>query len=788
MDDATVDAHPLTPTQEGLLYHTLLDDSTGVYVQQIVLRITGLGDPSAMRESWARVLARHPALRTGFYWEGLERPLQAVEPDPAPRWSEHDWSALPEAEREAALDAHLRRDRHAGFALDRPPLVRTALIRFAPATYWMIVSHHHLIMDGWSVSTVLSEVVQTYSAIVRGSSPALPPAPSPWELVRHTAGDEPAARAFWAAELGDLGRPTPIPGLRHASSDSSPDVAETGLAVAELSEADSARLTEAARRHRVSAATLALAGWGLTLAGRSAETEVVFDTTMTMRPSNVASAERTVGVFVTTVPIRMSADGGRGLGDWLRDLQLRAASASRHGHLPLVDIHALSGVPRGEPLARTLLLVQNFAEEWDGHAASAGLTISQRPAVPRTNYPLTVLVTPGTRWSLRVAYDAGRCPPTLAHSLAGGLGAVLRSLARSTPEAAVSGPAGAAPTTPEIVLAGTFTVLPVAEVLQHWCHRLGLAVRTATVPYGRVVPDMLDPAGRLGPDGAGRAGVLLVRIEDFAGPERDPADPEARSRMAENATMFLEALRGAHAQGLAPLLVVVTAPSPGWSHGAGPEVEAVLRRLREACDRLSGVRLVSDDGVAAAYRVETVHDPHGDVVGHVPYSDEYCAALGVFVLRRVLARWARPIAGYVVDADDTLWQGQCGEGPVAADPGSPWHSLQELLRAAARSGRRVGVVGRADERDVLAQLADGGPLGPDDLSGRRMGWGSVSDNLVGLVSGWGVAVKDCVFVTADPVAYTEVRVRCPDATVLLMPAEPEAAAGFVRGLWLLDLP
>ncbi len=130
--NAVEDIYPLSASQQGMLFHLLFAEEKGqVYFDQYVSTLAGPLDVAAFRQAWSRALERHPALRTQFIWERREQPLQVVRRDADLPWLEHDWSHLPEAEREERLAAFLREDHDLGFDLGKPPLMRIAVIRWA---------------------------------------------------------------------------------------------------------------------------------------------------------------------------------------------------------------------------------------------------------------------------------------------------------------------------------------------------------------------------------------------------------------------------------------------------------------------------------------------------------------------------------------------------------------------------------------------------------------------------------------------------------------------------------
>ncbi len=182
------DIYELCPLQRGMLLHAAYDGDTDVYTGQHVFAVDGPLDTDALERAWRRVFAAHPALRTSFHWEGLEKPLQVVHSDVLPAARRGDWSHIVEPERRARLGELLADDRAGGFDLATPPLQRLHLVRTGDDRHLLAWSHHHLLLDGWSVPVFMNEVMAHYAAITVGG-PTPPPAPSYRDYIAWTVNE-----------------------------------------------------------------------------------------------------------------------------------------------------------------------------------------------------------------------------------------------------------------------------------------------------------------------------------------------------------------------------------------------------------------------------------------------------------------------------------------------------------------------------------------------------------------------------------------------------------------------
>jgi amino acid adenylation domain-containing protein len=421
--------YALTPLQQGILFHTLYAPGSGEYFEQFSGPLEGRLDADAFERAWQRVLDRHPVLRTAFVWEGLERPRQVVHKRLRLPFERLDWSGLPAEERQERLRALLAEDRDEGFLLTRAPLMRLKLIRLEECLYQFVWSHHHMLLDGWSVNLVMSEVFAFYEAFTQGADLQRSSGrPFRDYITWIQRRDRESARAFWTRELAGFTAPTPLPEDRGARPDAvaGDDYGrrETHLRV-EISD----RLREQARRQGLTLNTLAQGAWALLLSRTCGETDVLFGVTSAGRPPELDGAEAMVGLFVNTLPLRTAVLPGGELLAWLRELQERNAEIRQHEHTALADVREWSEVPRALPLFDTILAFENFPVDRSLHSSGTGLRIPGMTSIwERTNYPLTVQVMPGAELAVRILFDRRRFASATVVRMLGHLNNILAAL------------------------------------------------------------------------------------------------------------------------------------------------------------------------------------------------------------------------------------------------------------------------------------------------------------------------------------------------------------------------
>ncbi|MBV9772839.1 MAG: AMP-binding protein, partial [Gemmatimonadetes bacterium] len=422
------DVYPLSPTQEGMLFHTLSDPRSGMYVGQFGFRVAADLDADAFARAWQGVVDRHPALRTGFAWERVATPLQVVVRAAALPFRSEDWRGDAPETRAAKLEAFLRADREEGFDLRRAPLMRLALFRLGDAEYQVVWTHHHMILDGWSLGRVYRDVLALYPAYVEGREARLP-RPRPYRdyiaWLRERA-PEPAEH-FWREALAGFSTPTPL-GIGRPSEAASAGASEAGRRALLLPREATAAVQALARRGRITTGTVVQGAWALLLSRYSGEEDVVFGTAVSGRPAGLEGVEEMVGLFVATLPLRARVLSDATVLEWLECLHRWQAEMREHEHAPLVRIQGWSEVPRGLRLFDSVVALQNHPVA--SSTSPEGLRVEEVWGLQTNDAPLALTVSPvGEETRLECTYHSGRFRADEVERALEHLGAVLEALA-----------------------------------------------------------------------------------------------------------------------------------------------------------------------------------------------------------------------------------------------------------------------------------------------------------------------------------------------------------------------
>ena len=418
------DIYPLAPMQQGMLFHTLFEQEAGNYINQLRVEVSGL-DVARFRAAWQAVVDQHDVLRSVFLSD-LEQPLQLVLRQVEVPFVEVD--ARGQADQQAWLDAWAAGERERGFELSRGPLLRLAVARLGEQRYQLVYTCHHILMDGWSSSRMLGEVLQRYSGQPVARQGARYRDYIEW-LQRQDGG---ASQRFWVRHLQRLDEPTRLVQAFRSATAGSGYGDQTHVLDAALTQ----RLGEFAREQRVTLNTLVQAAWLLLLQRYTGQSSVTFGATVAGRPADLPGIEEQLGLFINTLPVVGSPRSEQTVADWVREVQEQNVALREHEHTPLNEIQRWAG-QGGEALFDNILVFENYpVSEALQQTAPQGLVFGALVNREQSHYPLTLVVNVGSSLSMRLSHDRRFFSDAAAVQLAAHLDHLLRALV-ANPQAAL---------------------------------------------------------------------------------------------------------------------------------------------------------------------------------------------------------------------------------------------------------------------------------------------------------------------------------------------------------------
>ncbi|MFD6453912.1 condensation domain-containing protein, partial [Nocardia sp. NPDC060220] len=467
------DVLPLSPLQHSLLaLGEMLDESVHAYVIQLMAELTGELDIDRLRHAAATVLNRHANLRSAFVTtpdgtpvqlvaDAVEAPLRIVEAT------------------DTELPALLAADQQAGFDPTIAPLLRFTVYTIGSGRSHLVLTGHHILLDGWSMPLLMKELLVLYAT--HGDATPLPPVrPYRDYLAWLTRQDRTAAERAWSEVLDGVSATMIAPELTWPPATGH----GYGLCEFELDAARTSALTAVAAAAEVTANTVFQTAWGLVVAASTAREDVVFGATVSGRPPQLDGVGDMIGLFVDAVPVRVRIDPTATVGDLIRAVQAEQASLLDHHHLGLGAIQRVAGP--GE-LFDTMLAFESYPVDVEGLQQAGGalddLSIDDLHGADHTHYPITVLVFLGARTQVQIKYRRDLVSDPAARALTDRLRTAIDNLV-------------AAPTTPVVDLAHQLTTDPADPITRsrYWRQTL------ADLPARLVLPTDHVVAGGARPD------------------------------------------------------------------------------------------------------------------------------------------------------------------------------------------------------------------------------------------------------------------------------------------------
>ncbi|MGR9012021.1 MAG: amino acid adenylation domain-containing protein [Gammaproteobacteria bacterium] len=392
------DICPLTPMQDGMLFHALRESEATAYHEQISFTLQGELDMACYRKAWDKLVARHAILRTVFVDNKTQKAVQVVLKQVPSVFRVEDWSNPLNDSAQNTLEHYLKADLADPFNLSEQPPVRVKLIKLAERRWHLVWSFHHILLDGWSVGVLMDEMSQLYQSIRQNSEIQLPASP-PFSHYLHwlKRQDSQAAVLFWQDYLDGYSELASLP--HYAGQQAKQSEFKQALPI-DLP----TQLQQAAKHYKVTVNALIQAAWGILLGRYNDRRDVVFATVVSGRPSDIANIDQMVGLLINAVPVRVGFVESEPVSALLTRLHRHNSNSQAYQFLPMAESQPKQGAPDH------LLVFENYHLQAGASEANsqAELVVTEVQTREETNYDLTVVISPGPRWQLTCMYNQAR--------------------------------------------------------------------------------------------------------------------------------------------------------------------------------------------------------------------------------------------------------------------------------------------------------------------------------------------------------------------------------------------
>jgi non-ribosomal peptide synthase protein (TIGR01720 family) len=395
----------LSSLQEGMLFHSLLEEVAGSYIVQFACVLSGL-DEDLFRRSWMEVLRRHSILRSGFYYDELSIPVQCVYRSVELEVGVKDWRGMSAGEQELLWREYKSGDRTRGFDVGRAPLIRVGLRQIGDGgVYRMLWTSHHLVYDGWSLPVIVEELLGVYAAMAGRLEPEEVKEDRYEDYIRYLEGrDKEEEESYWRGYLSGLAGGTLLPFTTSATGRNT----GKGLYLEEalvVKGEPGRQVEEYARRHWLTVNTIIQGVWSYLLYRYTGNRAVVYGVTVSGRPEDLVGVEKRVGMYINTLPVRMLLEDERSVLGWLESIQAEQVQSRRYQYTSLSDIMRWSGIKTD--LFDSLVVFENYPvskalKQAEGKEMALGAR--EVEVHQQNNYLLSVVVS-NTGGEIHVAFN-----------------------------------------------------------------------------------------------------------------------------------------------------------------------------------------------------------------------------------------------------------------------------------------------------------------------------------------------------------------------------------------------
>jgi amino acid adenylation domain-containing protein/FkbH-like protein len=788
-------ALPLSFAQQQLWLIQQMDPESHLYNVPRAIQLKGQLNIEALRSTLNEIVRRHEVLRTRFVAVNGE-PVQVIESTleiPLPM-------SEVASEEEAVRLAHQQYRK--AFDLEKGPLLRARLIRIREENHVLAVIMHHIVSDGQTGGVFFAELGEIYQALVSGRDCPLPDLTvqyadyAAWQRGWLQGETLDKMLEFWRTELSGAPAMLDLPTDHARPGKPSYRGAMRSIKVGRAT-VDALKIV--AQRNGATLFSALLAGLRVVLSQWSGQKDFTIGTVAGNRSHS--EIEGMIGCFINFVPLRDVVAEDEAFEGVLSRTKQKVMDAFSYGDCPFEKIvEAVKPERRANvnPVYNVGLLMQNFPEfVFRSEALEAKFVdielgvafLDLRFVAAETAHGLKIdceyssdLFEMATIDLLLKGYVdvLSRCaatPSITVRELPIPDELMQQAEVRNKREQAIT-----------VAVTATFTAEPIEESVRFWMGELGMACDIAFAPYHQVFQQLLDPASLLGTNDDGY-NVVLVRMEDWH--RFDPHRDDRVQKIERNVEELIIAIRMAAKRSASTYIVIFCPASSELLAKAGwPEFMARMEeRVAEELSDMSGVHVIPSAQLNELYPVSDYEDDYSDQLGHIPYTKEMFSALGTMIVRRIAGIRGPKYKVIVLDCDNTLWKGVCGEdGPQGVAVDEPRRMLQEFMLRQRDQGMLLCLCSKNAEEDVWQVLEQnpGMLIQREHLAAWRINWDAKSKNLQALAKELQLGIDSFVFIDDNPVECAEVEAECPEVLVLPLPEEIEKTSLLLKHVWAFD--
>lgn len=340
----------------------------------------------------------------------------------------------------------------------------------------------------------------------------------------------------------------------------------------------------------------------------------------------------------------------------------------------------------------------------------------------------------------------------------------------------------------KISIASTFTCKPIEDALQFWSEIFGIKTFVRFSPYNQVFQELLNKQSSLN-HSENDARIVFVKFDDWTRNLSNVDKTTTHSHIVDNIHSLCDYAAKAASYLKSPLFLTISRNSR--DSFIKPDKQLAYEKLiRDNLSDYSNIYITTSAEINLTYPVDDYYDAQGDQLGHIPYKSEYFTALATTVFRKVLADKRKPNKVIVLDCDNTLWGGVCGEvGPKGIRISEPYKNLQNFMLQQVKSGKILCLCSKNVQEDVDNVFSERTDMiiKEKDIVGSKINWQPKSENIKKLSEELNLGLDSFIFIDDNPLECAEVRANCPEVLTLKLPHKPEEITSYLKHAWPFDI-
>ncbi|WP_342556347.1 amino acid adenylation domain-containing protein [Paenibacillus sp. FSL R7-0652] len=393
----------LSPVQEGILYHSMNEKNSMTYFEQICISLMGTVNIDLFKQAWHKVIEANEALRSLFRWSGLRKPVQIILKENPLELHINLLESENQLRTEELLEGIRSADRQKGFHLQEKVPFRVYLTQVSQNHFEMMISNHHILLDGWSTGIILKEFTEIYERLKSDEPAVIHKKTRMIDYIKYVHNlNLDQERRYWLSKLNNLEHAQ----IKSFIATGTLNTVDAKQHIHELSSLQTETLRNAAKKYEMTIAGLIYAAWSTVLHIYSCRRDILFGTTFSGRNVPIEGITEMVGLFIRTLPFRVQLDESKSVQHLLQQVQQSLLECENHSFYPLGQIMQDIGENNPDHGLDTLLVVQNYPLiQMDGQEkSSSDFTIDSHTVHEHAHYPISVGVQTFENIKITISY------------------------------------------------------------------------------------------------------------------------------------------------------------------------------------------------------------------------------------------------------------------------------------------------------------------------------------------------------------------------------------------------